>query len=159
MYLPADLMYTSSTAGLASKQTQITVHRKVLIEPFHVFSIMYIQEQRGSTIITRNISMFKVLHSNPSHNHPDPRHNSRENNQRRVVPHYRKRRIILQLWRRVRCFADIPRPAPDLEAAADPDNKDQPGDHQDNPAPPLGLGVVPCYLGLAFHFDGVCDEG
>lgn len=87
--------------------------------------------------------MLKVLHPNPSNHNPDPRHDSRENDKSRIVPDNGQCGIILELWRRVRRLADIPRPAPDLEAAAHADDEHEPGHNEDNPPPPLCFGVVP----------------
>lgn len=98
-----------------------------------------------SRIISRDISMFEILHPNPSDNNPQPRHDSRQRNQRGIVPHNGQGRIILQLRRRVRRLSHIPCPAPDTETAAHTDHESQPGNNEYDPPPPLCFGVVPCF--------------
>ena len=50
------------------------------VQPTH-----YIQP--SNQLVAANFSMPEVLHPNPSYNNPYPRHNTRENDQRRVVSH------------------------------------------------------------------------
>ena len=87
--------------------------------------------------------MPEILHPNPRNNNPDPSHDTRQHQQRGIIPHNRQRRIILQLRRRIRCLAHIPRPTPDAKTTSHADDEDEPGHEQYNIAPGHGEGVVP----------------
>lgn len=41
--------------------------------------------------------MFKILHADPSNNDPHPRHNTRQNNQRRIIPGDRESTFVFPL--------------------------------------------------------------
>lgn len=97
----------------------------------------------SSFLIPTNPRMPKILHPHPGRRNPDPSHHRRQNNQRRIIPRYRQRGIILQLRRRVRRLAYIPGPAPYFETGPYSDDEDEPGGDQDDVAPEGGGGVVP----------------
>lgn len=109
------------------------------------------QQPESSYILPRNIRMLKILHAHPSNHDPNPRHDSGKDNQSRIIPDNRQSGIILELWRSIRRLADIPSPAPDLEAAAHAHHENKPCHDQDNPPPPLGLCVVPGDLLRRFY--------
>lgn len=89
----------------------------------------------------------KVLHPHPGDNNPDPSHDTRQHHQGRVVADDGQRRVVLQLRGRIGRLADVPGPAPDTEAGAHADDKDDPGDGENNVAPGRSRAVVPFVQG------------
>jgi len=88
--------------------------------------------------------MFKILHAHPSNHNPHPAHHRRQHHQRRIIPDNRQGGIVLKLRRRIRRRAYIPRPTPHAEAGSHAHYEHEPCHDQNDVAPPLGLGVVPC---------------
>ena len=95
------------------------------------------------SLISWNIRMLKVFHPHPGNCHPHPSHDTRKNDQRRIIPHDWECRIVFQLGRRVRCLAYIPSPTPNVETAAHSHNEKNPRHDKDDPSPPTRLRIVP----------------
>ena len=86
--------------------------------------------------------MAKVLHADPRHHDPHPCRHAGEHNKRRVVADDGQGGVVLELGRRVRRLAHIPRPAPHAQARPHAHHEHDPRQRQDRPPPPLRLGVV-----------------
>ncbi len=113
-----------------------------LLPPSHIPRLR--QKNTPSNILARHLGVPKVLEAHPRADGPHPRHDGgRQRQQRRVVADDGQRRVVLELGRRVRRLAHVPRPAPHAHAAAHADHEDGPRGQQDGPAPALRLGVVP----------------
>lgn len=96
-----------------------------------------------SSVVVLNLSMFKILHSDPGNNHPHPTHHSRQHHQCRIISNNWQSRIVFKLRRRVRRFAYIPCPTPDTQTAAHAYDDNNPGHDKDDPTPPFRLAIIP----------------
>lgn len=95
------------------------------------------------SIIAFEISMSKVFHPHPGDDHPYPRHDTRQDQQCRVITHDGQGRIILEFRGRVGGLANIPGPRPHAKAGAHAHDKDQPRDDENNITPKGRLRIIP----------------
>lgn len=90
--------------------------------------------------------MLEVFHTNPSNDDPYPCHDGAQDDEGGIVADNGKSGVVLEFRRCIRGLANIPSPAPHVKAASHTNDKDDPSDDKDDPAPPLGFAVVVVFV-------------